>query len=181
MSYYIRTLISVASLVGLVALNSCRDTLEPDVTTKVTLSTPQENEKRVDESPGDRGNKRIEDRTLDDYITVPESVRAFRKGLDYSPNGHEYVLVELAPQMGVYILTHRDGSDIKNFAKTYLSLNGEERKSLVHKPKEGYEDFITFAFNTVRTQPHYTRIRRLAKRMDSEGDKVLTPLNMISR
>ena len=181
MSQNIRKVISTIGLAGVLALSSGYDVPTTCLTkTKLHHSTPQPDTTSSESTDHVKKSKKKDEKTIEDYLNVPESVREFRKRLDHSPNADDYVLVELVPRMGIYILTQKDGSDIKHFAKTYLQFNDKKCDTLIHKPKLGYDDYITFAFNTVHTQVLYGRIKSLAERMDHEGDKVLTPLNMIS-
>ena len=114
--------------------------------------------------------------SLEDVCQVPEKVRKFRKDLDQGPEGRSYVLVELAPGMKRYILTDKDGSLIRSFAKHKSHMNEDEIKKFVYKtPEKGHKNYLSYAFNCSRFSNLYRRISKKLNELDKNHNLVIEP------
>lgn len=114
----------------------------------------------------------IDERT-EERLNVPESVRQFRRRLSASPNADDYALVQLAPHTKKYILTLKDGSNLRAFAR---GANLDDWETDGHLYVSKADEFHNYGQAFILLPNSYGQ-RHVLKRFDEKdknGDSVLS-------
>ena len=116
----------------------------------------------------------------EDAYHVPQSVRDYRISIAESQELEGCILVEFAHRMGLYMITPKDGSSIKRFARTHLGLNNEEIDEIIFVPPTGNFHEYGPAFRIASRHPLYDLIRSKANALDVNNNRVVTPEELTS-
>ena len=109
-------------------------------------------------------------------MDVPLRVREFRKALDQDPEGREYVLVPIVPRAKKYILTDKEGSLIRSFARHKLYMNNEDIQTQVTPSSDGgFRNYVGYAFKCSSLNAKCRRLGEVFDDLDKNRNGVLEP------
>lgn len=99
-------------------------------------------------------------KTMEEILKVPDSVKSFARSLSDSPLGDKPVLVRLSRNVGVYIVTSKNGYHLNVFAN---------KLGIRPIAEGGYSNYVIGFYST-----DDRILKRAAQKFDRNRDKVIS-------